>query len=456
MKKYILKVFILGIALVIASCVSSGESTKKTTKREEPPPAAAKPKPAPSKPAAAELERKEYSGSGQAKGNTFLNARNIAIMNAVRGAVIDIIGAGKEKANQAKLAEVLYNTKNPNAFIFKDTLKSTRKDRVGEDEWLYDCTVDVNLKSVRSKLRANGLLNGEKIAEAAPRDDKKEGDAKEKVSVDTGSPDYGEVTANELQYIAQYVDRMTYMVYFDEEAGEEILYIKAAVGKANEYLANQAFDIIDADQIERLKEDQQTVYEEETGESISIIQWIAQKLNSDIYIEIFGKTRGTTQIGGKHYGEANIELKAYEASTAVLMGSASYNTLEKAFSRTSQQAARLNAIQGAVYKTMPRLVNQVKKNMTKALTRGIRYEVIIQNPLGDRAMSRFWSKLEQKVRSIKSLSQSTEETRFYVWYIGSMNDLKNIIYDITDTISGLDNMEQVLSRGKSITFNTGF
>jgi len=71
-------------------------------------------------------------------------------------------------------------------------------------------------------------------------------------------------------------------------------------------------------------------------------------------------------------------------------------------------------------------------------------------------MSRFWSKLEEQVRSIKSLSQSPEEAHYYVWYIGSLNDLKNIIYDITDTVSGLENMEMVLSRGKSITFNTGF
>jgi hypothetical protein len=101
-------------------------------------------------------------------------------------------------------------------------------------------------------------------------------------------------------------------------------------------------------------------------------------------------------------------------------------------------------------------VEQVKTNMAKSLSRGIRYEVDIQKPLGDRTMSRFWSKLESKVRSVKSLSQTTEEVKYYVWYIGSINDLKNLIYDITDTIAGLENMELVMSRGKSLTFNTGF
>ncbi|HUV07756.1 MAG TPA: hypothetical protein VMX75_08485, partial [Spirochaetia bacterium] len=388
MMKKLPGLLILGVILLLTSCVSSGTATKEKPGKEQAPPPAAKKEPAVRQPSVMELARKGYSGTGQAQGDTFLNARNKAIMDAVRNAVIELIGSEREKASNAKLEQALYGTKNPNAFIFTDTLKSTRRDKTGENMWLYDCTVDVNLEAVRSVLKANNLMNGEKPAEAAPAvkspAEKKDEGAKEKVAApaDTGSPDYGKVTEAEKQFIARYVDRMTYMVYFDEKAEEETVYMKSAVGKANEFLASQAFDIIDADQIEKLKEDQQTVYEEETGESISIIQWIAQKLNADIYIEIFGKTGGTTQLGGKHYGEASIELKAFEASTAVLMGSASYNTLEKAFSQTSQQSARLNAIQGAVYKTMPRLIEQVKVNMTKALTRGIRYEVIVQKPLG--------------------------------------------------------------------------
>ena len=436
------------ILFVLGACVSTDSSKKKKSPPKEPPKTEEK------VPTVQELNRKQYNGTGQAKGNTFLNARNRAIMNAVRKAVVELIGTDREKANSAKLEQVLYSTKNPNAYIYKQTLKSSRKERVGTDDWVYECTVDVNLDAVRATLNANGILG--QTASSKPKDQPEVKEEKKEPALPTGAPDYGDVTDKEREFIARYVDRMTYMVYFSEEAEEEIHFIKAAVGKANEFLVSKALDIIDAEQIERLKEDQQTVYEEETGESISIIQWIAQKLNSDLYIEIFGKTSGSSQLGGKHYGEATVELKAFDASTALLMGSASYTTLEKAFSQTSQEAARLNAIQAAVYKTMPRLVEQVKINMSKTLTRGIRYEMTIQKPLGDRVMSRFWSRLENKVRSIKSLSQSAEEVKYYVWYIGSLDQLKNLVYDITDTVSGLENMEMVLSRGKSITFNTGF
>ena len=69
-------------------------------------------------------------------------------------------------------------------------------------------------------------------------------------------------------------------------------------------------------------------------------------------------------------------------------------------------------------------------------------------------MSRFWSKMEREVREVRSVSQSAEEVKYYVWYIGSVDDLKNVVYDVTETVAGLENLEMVLTRGKSITFNT--
>ena len=92
--------------------------------------------------------------------------------------------------------------------------------------------------------------------------------------------------------------------------------------------------------------------------------------------------------------------------------------------------------------------------MSKTLERGIRYEVIVQNPLGDRDMSRFWSRLQRDVKDVQSVSQSREEVKYYVWYIGSVDDLKNVIYEASEQVAGLENMEMVLTRGKSITFNT--
>ncbi len=433
-------------AALLAGCVSTDTATTQTAPR-----------------AATQPDRKEYQGAAEAKGDTFLAARNKAVMAAVQKAVVDMIGADRENANRKKLDEVLYTAANPNTYIYADTLKTVRRETRGEDNWYYELSVQVNLNAVRNTLNANGLLGTPATASApaagggareVAKAEGAVGGAPGAVTAASSTPPApAPVTPEEKAFISRYVDRMTYMVYYADDSKEEPPYRRAAIGKANEYLTSLSLDTIDADQIEKLKEDQRTAFEAQSGQSVSIIQYVAQRLNADIYIEIGGRSSGTTQ-AGKHYGEASVELKAFEASTGVLMGSASFNTLDKAFSQTSQESARINAVQGAVYRTMPRLLDQVKANMAKSLERGLRYEVIVQKPLGDRAMSRFWDRLQRDTKETRSVSQSPDEVKYYVWYIGSVDDLKNLIYRITDTVPGLENIEMVLTRGKSITFNT--
>jgi len=269
-------------------------------------------------------------------------------------------------------------------------------------------------------------------------------------------PIYSGLTDQQIEFVSRYLNKMVYMVYFAEGSNVEEVYINGALNKANEYLIDNNLVAIDLGQIEQIKEEQILAYEEQTGQSESIIQWLANKLNADIYIEIDARTEGSTQMGGKYYGTAQLELKAYETSTAVLMGSASYTTIDQKYSTVSQENARFNAIQEAVNIAMPKLIEQVKENMRNSSINGIRYEVIILNPLGDRTMSGFWDKLSNEVEDINAISQSMEENRYNVWYIGSMVELKSLIYNITETISGLQNMEMVYSRGKSITFHTGY
>ena len=107
---------------------------------------------------------KVYEGAG--KSPSMLNARSSAIMDAVRKGVIELIGVGSERANQEKLASVLYNTSNPNAYINKESLETLRKDKVGED-YLFEIRVAVNMRAVENTLKANGLLGGETTAATA-------------------------------------------------------------------------------------------------------------------------------------------------------------------------------------------------------------------------------------------------------------------------------------------------
>ena len=407
---------------------------------------------------------KVYSGSG--KSTSLIEAINLAKMDAVRKAVIDIIGVANERANRDVLNEVLYNTKNPNAFIITDTYKTLRKDKIGSS-YIIESEVAVNGDAVKNTLRANGLLGGETKTEAEQTEEaaavsnaktkKQAASIAASGAVSTaGAAVSGEeeaLTPEEQRLIQMYVGNMTYMVYFNEESKENPFYMKAAVGIADEYLTSHSMEAVDFNQIEKLKKDQQKVYEEETGKSISIIQWIAQKLNADIYIEIDGITIGKRS-GGNFYGQASITLKVFEASTGRLLGSVPWNS-PKTFSTASERTARINALQTSVYKAMPIAIQQAQAYMAKALRNGIKYELIVQNTSDPRLMNLFRRKLKKKVKSIKTVSQSAQETKYYVYYLGGLEDLIDIIYDVAETIPGLENMEQVLLRGKSVTFDTG-
>jgi hypothetical protein len=400
-------------------------------------------------------EEKVYEGAGQDA--SMLKAMNMAKMDAVRKAVIDMIGVANEQASREKLQDVLYNTQNPNAFVNNETFETLRKDKIGDD-YIFEARVAVKMRAVESTLKANGLY-GETVtkqektgeaAEASAAATVEGAAALDEISAQTEGV---ELTAEEKRIIARYVNNMTYMVYFNEEATEDPFYMKAAVGIANEYLTSNAIEAIDFDQVESLKKDQQMAYEEETGQSISIIQWIAQKLNADVYIEIDGRTTGETS-GDKYYGQANITLKGFEASTGRLLGSQPWNS-PRTFSTASEQAAKINALQTSVYKAMPIVIDQAKAYMAKALTNGIKYELIVQNTFDSRMMSDFYRKMRRKAKDIKTVSQTAEETRYEVYLIGSVEDLVDMVYDVSDTVSGLDGIYQVVLRGKSVTFNTG-
>ena len=70
-------------------------------------------------------------------------------------------------------------------------------------------------------------------------------------------------------------------------------------------------------------------------------------------------------------------------------------------------------------------------------------------------MSDFYRKMRRKAKDIKTVSQTAEETRYEVYLIGSVEDLVDTVYDVSDTVSGLEGIYQVVLRGKSVTFNTG-
>ena len=405
-----------------------------------------------------------YLGAG--RGETLGRAITAAKMDAVRRAVIDLIGREAEAAQADRLDEVLYSTANPNAYVYNETMERLQRDgSLIEGDVYYEISIRVNVGAVRRTLAANGI--GEDIARDASgarpgasgaSADREDGASSGGVTVpESGEPTYGDVTAEEKQFIARYVDTMTYMVYFDEQAGAGLdgreFVLRSAVNQANGYLVSNGRLVVDADQVETLKEDQRLVYEEQVGQELSLLQWVARRLNADVYVEIDATVSSRTS-GNGHYATADVTVNMYETSTGQILGSVNRGSRES-FSRTSAQDAAINAVQSTVYQAMPLVVETAERQMERALGRGIRYEVTLQRPPDSRTLAAFRRIVGEDVRSIATVSQSPSEVLYEVFFIGSMDDLVDLLFAASDRVAGFERMSLVISRGRSLTFDVG-
>lgn len=397
---------------------------------------------------------KEYAGTG--RDPSLLGAMNRAKMDAVRRAVIDLIGASAEQANSRTLSENLYATRNPNAYVVNETFATTRKDRLGDD-YLVEATVLVRMEAVAATLDSLGLTG----AQAAAGSGHAAAAAAGVAAGSGGAPGAGGTspetapapTADEERIIREYVEHLSWMVYFTEREGVDPFAMKAAVGIANEYLTSNGMEVIDLSQIEKLKKDQQKVWEAETGESIGIVQWIAQKLAADVYLEIDGTT-AVTRSQNRYSATASIVLKIYEASTARLLGSVPWTSPASAWQQT-EVAAVNNVLQVSVYKAMPIAVGQAEAKFAQELKNGIKYGLVLQRTADAKVVTAFRTRLKERVKNLRTVTQTDDETTLEVWLVGSIDDLADLVVSVAGRVPGLEGLRQVMLRGKTVTFTTG-
>lgn len=400
---------------------------------------------------------------GKAYSKSALEALNASKTQAVRKAVNLLLGQASAAVHSDELNDIF--SSNINAYIYGGSLVIIQEGK-DKDGHYYEIGVRVDLKAAAGVMKAHDIFGGQVTPGASdlyaltdeplPTGMETQEDTTVETPAATSKPlpPVVAVSPEEQQKIDEFVGNMTWMVYYNEETEEDPFVMKAAVGSANKYLAGQGYDYIDLRQIESIKQDQELAYEEETGQLVSIIQWIASRLNADIYIEISAATNAKID-GNNYYGSASVVLNNYEASTAEGRGSATYTTIPPAFSTVSTDDAVYNAITSAVYQIMPAAIQQAVQYTKKALTRGIRFDLILYNTSDARLMRDFKRNMERRVKSIETISQSAEETRYVVRIIGDIEDLQDIVYDVADTLPGLQRMDLVYLRGKSITFDTG-
>ena len=265
-------------------------------------------------------------------------------------------------------------------------------------------------------------------------------------------PAAGGLTPQERAFLDNHLSRLSYMVYFDE-AGTDPALAKVAVTQANRYLIEKlGYSVIDFDTIQRNKKDQQAAYQAETGGSIDMIQYLAQKLNADVYVEI--SLKGSSEFrSGMHSASVQGAMKIFETSTATLLGSIAFAS-PPTVNPLSAQDAMANAAMASVWQSMPRLTEQTKELMRVSLARGLRFELILIGTGDARLVSQFERSLGAKLREVEKTSYSAGETRFSLFAFASRGAVEKAVYDAASAV-GMKDAYLVYMRGKSFTFNSG-
>lgn len=272
-------------------------------------------------------------------------------------------------------------------------------------------------------------------------------------TLDSPPPAPGVMSPEEEAFLNNYLARLQYMVYYDETAGIDPQSAKVAVNQANRYLIEKlGMSVVDFDQVEKNKKDQQAAYQAETGGSIDLIQYLAQKYNADVYVEISFST-STSASGGKFYATAQGSMKIYDTSSAQLLGSIAFQS-PQVMSTSSSQSAIGNAVAASVWAAMPKMTDQTRVLVKNSLSRGIRYEIVLQNTPDSRQISTLRRALAKIVREVEQVSYSPSETKLALYTFKSKDKLEDAMYDAGDR-AGLLDIYLVYSRGRLFTFNTG-
>jgi hypothetical protein len=424
--------------------------------------------PAAPKPSASPTAAPMYYGSGSGSSQT--DAINQAKVAASRKAAQDLLGIAAATAKRDEVEAALFARGNINALVYNDSMSIL--DRGGSDgSFSATIGIKINLESMANMLRGADIYGGQvlpqggevalvdqappAIAEAAaetPAADEKVAAAEAPAPEPAPAP--AEVDPQEAALIQEIISKLSYMVYYDEDNVTDPFLATTAVGMANRYLAQNGMNYVDLEQIERLKRDQEVAYEAETGQAISMIQWIAGKLNADIYIEVAVDANSETR-NNRYYGSATVNLKNFDASTGTGRGTAFYQTVPPAMSTVSEKDALNNAVASATFNAIKSAIEQAQLYTQQELSQGILYTLVIQNTPDSRMMRNFEQRLGRRAKSVRRLNYAPEESRYEVRMIGRITDLEDLIYDTTESVPGMESAFLVFQRGNSITFDTG-
>jgi len=131
-----------------------------------------------------------------------------------------------------------------------------------------------------------------------------------------------------LQILQMMVGNPTILVFFESFKEQNPRYIKHAIYSINEYLLQYNYNIIDLDQAEKLIETDARLL---ASQNINFD--LATHFKANIYLTVDIISENTRYIGTRQYVKAKLNLKAYESTTAKILGVSTAYSPEISFDR---------------------------------------------------------------------------------------------------------------------------
>ena len=253
--------------------------------------------------------------------------------------------------------------------------------------------------------------------------------------------------------INEALDNLTYMVYFEPEKKKiEDEYARLCVNRVNNYLANKGYEYVDLERINEIKEEYFKLYEETQG-SVSVVQLIAQALNADVYIVVDGIVEDAGKEGDVSFASASIDLKAFESATGRGLGTETGYSGKLGLA-SGMDAAKRKGVEVAVEKAVEPVIKLSRDYMLKAFEKGIRYEVVVQGLDNFRMLKVFTDGVRNtgNFRSLKEVSASAGQAKYYVYYMGRKGELIDDILGNLQGEEGFENFNVLVSRGNAVVF----
>lgn len=375
---------------------------------------------------------------GEASDTTLGSALTSAVGEALRAAVIDRLGASVEKLQNTRLKDSIYGARVQNSYIYRDSIKTLVREAKGSG-YRYVLTVRVNLASLDAELSRAGLT----------------GKNASQVLVETKEEPASGPNKRQKALVEEVSRNLLYMVYFKEGGAEDPSILKAAVSSANKWLLEHDYNLVEFETIEKIKKESRQIYESQSGEVLAPMDWIAQDQGVDVVLELDVSTTAQSQ-GKSHSASANLIINIKDPSTGKLTGTTTSSN-PAVQSAVDQYDARFKAVASAVYFSIPDAVDQSRKERARQMEKGIRYTIELQNTPDTKTTIDFRSRIRQdeNVVSIKEMSKTKTKTFLEVYYYGTADDLEELAFASAASVSGLENFDLVLKKGRNLIFETG-